>query len=151
MRIFSSGLNLRRVLRLISRTVFSTALWSSCFCLVFVPFSLYDEPKTPPYQFHPSCPTWPDRVQASLHAFQLSPAPSDTSTRSAFLKRYCVTCHNDRLNTAGFSLERYEPDQVGQDAPIWEKVAHKLRAREMPPAGAPRPTGPSYDAMVHYL
>ena len=88
---------------------------------------------------------------ASLHAFQLSPAPSDASTRSAFLKRYCVTCHNDRLNTAGFSLERYEPDQVGQDAPIWEKVAHKLRAREMPPAGAPRPTGPSYDAMVHYL
>ena len=46
MRILSSGLNLRRVLRLISRTAFSTAPLSSCFCLIFVPFSLYDEPKT---------------------------------------------------------------------------------------------------------
>ncbi len=48
MRILSSGLNLRRVLRLISRTAFSTAPLSSCFWPgIFVPFSplfFYDEP-----------------------------------------------------------------------------------------------------------
>ena len=47
-RLLVTGLNLRRVLRLISRTAFSTAVLSSCFCLIFVPFSLYDEPKTSP-------------------------------------------------------------------------------------------------------
>ena len=49
---FTSGLNLRRARRLISRTLFSTVLCSSRFFLIFVPFRLYDEPKILPWQFH---------------------------------------------------------------------------------------------------
>src|SRR5580658_8601421 len=57
----------------------------------------------------------------------------------AVLDKYCVACHNERLNTAGLRLDKMDPDHVGDVAEIWEKVARKLRTREMPPPGRPRP------------
>jgi hypothetical protein len=33
----------------------------------------------------------------------------------------------------------------------WEKLAHKLRNREMPPPGRPRPDAADYDALVKYV
>ncbi len=55
------------------------------------------------------------------------------------LDRYCVTCHNEKLKTAGLSLEQIDPTRVGRDPDTWEKVARKLRTHEMPPPGLPRP------------
>ena len=55
------------------------------------------------------------------------------------LDRYCVTCHNAKLKTAGLSLEQVDPARVGRDAETWEKVARKLRTHEMPPPGLPAP------------
>ena len=34
---------------------------------------------------------------------------------------------------------------------VWEKVVRKLRARQMPPVGKPRPNEASYEAIVAYL
>ncbi len=76
---------------------------------------------------------------------------TDASTHRANLNRYCVTCHNDRLETAGLSLEKVPMDQVGETEAVWEKVLRKLRAREMPPAGAPRPDRATYDSLADYL
>src|SRR5688572_10882204 len=53
--------------------------------------------------------------------------------------RYCVSCHNDQLKTAGLSLSALDVGRVGEHAEVWEKVAFKLRARFMPPAGRPLP------------
>jgi len=53
--------------------------------------------------------------------------------------QYCVVCHNDKLKTAGFSLQGLDPDHVAGHAPVWEMVLSKLRAGEMPPPGMPRP------------
>jgi hypothetical protein len=50
-----------------------------------------------------------------------------------------MTCHNDRAKTAGLSLERLDPAQIGKNSEIWEKVAKKLRGGMMPPQGRPRP------------
>ncbi len=52
---------------------------------------------------------------------------------------YCVACHNDRLKTAGLSLEKADPARVADRADLWEKVAQKLQSGMMPPAGRPRP------------
>ena len=64
----------------------------------------------------------------------------------ALLAKYCVTCHNERLKTAGLSLAQLDPDRVEGAAEIWEKVARKLRTHEMPPPGMPRPASADYAA-----
>jgi cytochrome c553 len=61
--------------------------------------------------------------------------------------RYCVTCHNDKLRTAGLSLANVNsapPDTL-------EKVLRKLRASEMPPAGMPAPDAATRSSVVHSL
>src|SRR5712691_1037285 len=67
------------------------------------------------------------------------------------LTRYCVTCHNAQTKTAGLLLGALDVDNVGADAERWEKVAIKLRTREMPPPGRPRPDRATYDAMAGRL
>jgi len=69
----------------------------------------------------------------------------------AVLDRFCVTCHNARLRTAGLLLDQADVDHPEADAATWEKVLHKLRAREMPPAGVLRPDDATYDALAGYL
>src|SRR5204862_6685484 len=72
----------------------------------------------------------------------LVPAHSPRLTPPAprpVLDKYCVTCHNERLKTAGLQLDRLDLERVGDSAETWEKVVRKLRAREMPPKGMPQP------------
>ena len=57
----------------------------------------------------------------------------------ATLDRYCLACHNDRTRTAGLTLAGVSAAAVAEQAPVLEKVLHKLRAGEMPPAGRPAP------------
>ena len=53
--------------------------------------------------------------------------------------RYCVTCHNQRLKTAGLMLDTLDLAKIPADAETWEKVIVKLRTGAMPPPGMPRP------------
>jgi mono/diheme cytochrome c family protein len=69
----------------------------------------------------------------------------------AVLDRYCVTCHNERLRTAGLSLEKIDVARVPDAPAVWEKVVTKLRSGAMPPAGMPRPEQASLDAFATYL
>lgn len=62
--------------------------------------------------------------------------------------QYCVSCHNDKLKTAGFSLQGLNPDQAQDHAEIWEKVISKLRAGEMPPPGVPHPEKAAAEAFT---
>jgi len=61
---------------------------------------------------------------------QSPPAPAD----AAFVRTYCVGCHNDRAKTAGLSLQNLDLADVPAHAEIWEKVARKVRSGEMPPS-----------------
>jgi cytochrome c5 len=65
--------------------------------------------------------------------------PVQVSNSRDLLNRYCVTCHNNRLKTAGLTLEGADADQLGSSVELWEKVAHKLSSGAMPPPGMPRP------------
>ncbi|MGE3509426.1 MAG: DUF1592 domain-containing protein [Vicinamibacterales bacterium] len=67
------------------------------------------------------------------------------------IDRYCVTCHNGRLKTGGLALDTLDLRDITASAPVWEKVARKLRAGVMPPAGRPRPDQQSHDAFVEWL
>src|SRR6478609_3279291 len=69
-------------------------------------------------------------------------------TKPALLNQYCVTCHNQRLKTAGLMLDSMDFDHVEKDADTWEKVVRKVRTGMMPPAGARRPDRPMLDAFA---
>ena len=69
----------------------------------------------------------------------------------ALLDRYCVTCHNERLRTAGLTLDTLSLARVGEAAATWEHVVRRLRAGAMPPAGRPRPADPAARAFVAWL
>ena len=81
---------------------------------------------------------------------QLSAQAAEPPSR-ALLDRYCVTCHNERLQTAGLMLDQLDITQVGANAPVLEKVVHKLRSGQMPPEGRPRPDEVTIDAFATSL
>jgi mono/diheme cytochrome c family protein len=85
------------------------------------------------------------RSQDSVGGVAAAAAPREV------IARYCVTCHNARLKTAGLTLDSLDISNVGQAAETWEKVLRKLRASAMPPVGRPRPDKPTYQAVASWL
>lgn len=67
------------------------------------------------------------------------PATAQAAPHGEFLQTYCLTCHNDRMRTAGLSLSGLDPSNPGAHAELWEKVLHKVSTGQMPPAGRPQP------------
>jgi hypothetical protein len=82
---------------------------------------------------------------------QSTGAPEPVATHQATINQYCVACHNERVKTAGLTLDAAGIDRVGEHAETWEKVVRKLRGRMMPPPGRPRPDEAAYDAVISYL
>ena len=98
----------------------------------------------------------------------LAPAPAEAQSAGAevaataavaapavesrqLMSRYCVTCHNERLETAGLDLEAFDVAHVGDAAEVWEKVIQKLRTATMPPSNRPQPPAADRQAMIAWL
>src|SRR5918992_960113 len=81
-------------------------------------------------------PVFLSRPLAAVQAPKAPPA----AVHRAVVDKHCLTCHSKALHTAGLVLEGLDLTDVGANAEVWEKVARKLRAGAMPPAGLPRPT-----------
>src|SRR3984893_6708194 len=97
-------------------------------------------------------PTQAPRAQGVVAQAPLSERASATPVAPrAVLDKYCVTCHNERLKTAGLLLDKLDVEHVADGAESWEKVARKLRTHEMPPPGRPRPDEATYSAIVAQL
>jgi mono/diheme cytochrome c family protein len=79
-------------------------------------------------------------------AYAQQAANAGGAAPAVVINKYCVTCHNARLKTAGLALDALDIAHVDDRAEIWEKVATKLRTREMPPPGRPRPDAETYAA-----
>ncbi len=65
--------------------------------------------------------------------------------------QYCLVCHNSQLHRAGLDLGSVDADHTAADSETWEKVVRRLRARQMPPLGMPRPSESDYAAVVDAL
>src|SRR5262245_55447150 len=83
--------------------------------------------------------------------FLYSQATQPPAPPRAVLDKYCVTCHNQKLKTAGLTLDALDLSHIGDHAQEWEKVARKFRTGEMPPPGLPRPDSATYSAMATQL
>jgi len=71
-----------------------------------------------------------------------------TPSPRALLDKYCVTCHNEKLKTAGLTLDKMDPVRVADQTEAWEKVVRKLRAGMMPPQGVARPDASAYESLT---
>src|SRR5580704_15159355 len=69
----------------------------------------------------------------------------------AFLDTYCVTCHNQKLHTAGLALDTVDLTQPAANAEVLEKVIGKLRAGSMPPPKMPRADAATYRVIATAL
>ena len=84
-------------------------------------------------------------------AAQPAASAQDASADQAVVERYCVTCHNDRLETGGLSLQGLDVSDVAAHRGVWEKVVRKLRAGAMPPRPRPRPDAETYARVLAAL
>ncbi len=75
----------------------------------------------------------------------------ETTPHRALIDRSCAACHNRSLKTAGLALDEIAQSDPARRPDIWEEVVRRLRARQMPPAGMPRPDEDAYRAAIASL
>lgn len=88
------------------------------------------------------------------HAALDKRTPVDGMTLAGYrdtLDRYCVTCHNEKLQTAGLMLDQANVGDVTESPHVWERVITRLSLKAMPPVGMPRPDAEFYTAFPDYL
>ena len=66
-------------------------------------------------------------------------ADGAASELNDLVQEYCVRCHNERRLRGDLSLEGFDANVPEANAPVAERMIHKLRAGMMPPAGVRRP------------
>ena len=93
-------------------------------------------------------------VDVQISAQQSNAAPaglSPTASQRQFLDRYCAQCHNERLKTAGLSLDQVDLSRLDARPDLWEKVLRKLHTGVMPPPNMPQPSQVDRLAMLTWL
>jgi len=79
--------------------------------------------------------------------------PSETAATSyrAVVKKFCVDCHSGATPKGDLDLDSLVGQEIKEHAATWEQVLRKLRSRQMPPAGQPRPAGEIVDQAMNQL
>jgi Protein of unknown function (DUF1592)/Protein of unknown function (DUF1588)/Protein of unknown function (DUF1585)/Protein of unknown function (DUF1587)/Protein of unknown function (DUF1595) len=85
----------------------------------------------------------PAPAGAAAHSTPFNPYPVWQT-----FKIYCMTCHVGPRAPAGLNLQALDLENLDHNGAAWEKLIRKLKSRDMPPAGVPRPDGATYEAMV---
>jgi mono/diheme cytochrome c family protein len=87
-------------------------------------------------------------------AVQAAAAPDQTAKYQAWIKQYCVNCHNSRTASPAnepVNLETASLTDLVPHAATWERVLRKLSVRAMPPQGMPHPTEAEYVGFTSWL
>jgi mono/diheme cytochrome c family protein len=87
----------------------------------------------------------------TLEAHQPPASAPLAGAHRSVINQYCVSCHSERLRAGGIALDTVVAHEVEQHPDVWEKVLRKIRARQMPPIGVPRPDEATYDAAIATL
>src|SRR5688572_10557746 len=90
-------------------------------------------------------------LRASADKQPLQLAATVKPDARAILDTYCVTCHNQRIKTAGLALDTIDAAAPHTNAEVWERVIARLRAESMPPSGRPRPDAATYQSVANEL
>src|SRR5215475_8454382 len=83
-------------------------------------------------------------LSGATSARQEKPGSSAAGDPNAVFDKYCISCHSQKLHTAGVDLEHLDLSNPSHNAELLERVIAKLRAGSMPPQGNPRPDPATY-------
>jgi mono/diheme cytochrome c family protein len=78
-------------------------------------------------------------------------ASADPAAHRTTLQLYCIGCHSGPTPFAGLNLEPLDFAKLEDHGAIWEKMIRKLRDRQMPPAGMPKPDDATMQALINYI
>ena len=67
------------------------------------------------------------------------------------LKQYCTKCHNAEDWAGGVAFDTMTPQEIPEQAEIWEHAMRKLRGRLMPPPGKPQPDAATIHSFVGWM
>jgi hypothetical protein len=67
------------------------------------------------------------------------------------LKQYCSKCHNAEDWAGGVAFDTMTPEEIPEQAEIWEHAMRKLRGRLMPPPGKPQPDAATIHSFVSWM
>ncbi len=99
-----------------------------------------------------SCVAWVEVATIAVFPFDAIARTAATSRHLAtFVETHCVACHNDRALTGGLSLSADTFASLSGKTETWEKVLHKIRTGQMPPANRPRPSAADINAVTTWL
>jgi len=96
-------------------------------------------------------------VITTIRLWAQAPAPTSatpvaaSTNPKAFIDTYCITCHNQKLHTAGLALDTLDVTHPGANPEVWERVVAKLRAGSMPPPKMPRADEATYRVIASTL
>jgi hypothetical protein len=83
-------------------------------------------------------------LRADPNLYETSVAP--------FLAKHCAPCHNPEKKKGDLVLGPYaNAAAAAGDRAAWQKVAEKLKAREMPPKGRPQPSAAEVEAVLKWI
>jgi cytochrome c5 len=91
---------------------------------------------------------------AKVAAAAPAASAADAAKHKAWVKQYCVACHNERNPLPAndpLKLDSANFDDVLADADTWERVLRKLSVRAMPPQGSPHPSEAEYVGFTTWL
>ena len=133
----------------------ATALWAQSGTTSSRPQSA-TAPRAPsssaPAQPQSTTPARPRPAAAT--AAQPVASADETAKYQAWVKQYCISCHNSRTASPAnepVNLETASLTNLLPQAATWERVLRKLSVRAMPPQGMPHPTETDYVGFTTWL
>ena len=66
----------------------------------------------------------------------------------AFVEQHCSSCHDKDTQKGNFDLQSFTHEDPAKRPEIWEKVARRLRTRQMPPPEKKRPDESTYQRIL---
>src|SRR5690348_3449277 len=94
---------------------------------------------------------WPAGSAPAQGSAATAPATRSVFDQQLFwqtTKVYCESCHTGPRASGKLNLAALDLSKLDAHGDVWEKVLRKMRNREMPPAGVPRPSAETYDAII---
>ena len=74
------------------------------------------------------------------------------TTVQPFLSTYCLSCHNEKLTTAGLDLTMFRHSaSVAESPELWDKVLEKVSTGKMPPGGLPEEGKRQAEAVTKWI
>jgi mono/diheme cytochrome c family protein len=78
-------------------------------------------------------------------------APPASHTHWQLVENHCFKCHNAEDWAGGVAFDTMSPDNVAEEAEVWETAIKKLKGGLMPPPGNKQPEPAAVASMISWL